>query len=43
MVENADELKDHIAHLSEKQIAFKIAHDPRVTECRPVAAQIFDR
>ncbi|MGC2661135.1 MAG: sugar transferase [Bryobacteraceae bacterium] len=31
MVANADELKDHIAHLSEKQIAFKIAHDPRVT------------
>jgi exopolysaccharide biosynthesis polyprenyl glycosylphosphotransferase len=31
MVENADALKDDVAHLSEKQIAFKIPRDPRVT------------
>jgi exopolysaccharide biosynthesis polyprenyl glycosylphosphotransferase len=31
MVENADALKDRVAHLSEKQIAFKIPRDPRVT------------
>ncbi|HEX4230810.1 MAG TPA: sugar transferase [Bryobacteraceae bacterium] len=31
MVENADALKERLAHLSEKQIAFKIPRDPRVT------------
>jgi len=31
MVENADELKSQLEHLSEKQIAFKLSRDPRVT------------
>jgi lipopolysaccharide/colanic/teichoic acid biosynthesis glycosyltransferase len=31
MVENADLLKPQLEHLSEKRIAFKISHDPRVT------------
>ncbi len=31
MVENADLLKPQLEHLSEKQVAFKIARDPRVT------------
>jgi exopolysaccharide biosynthesis polyprenyl glycosylphosphotransferase len=31
MVENADELKPQLEHLSERQIAFKISRDPRVT------------
>jgi exopolysaccharide biosynthesis polyprenyl glycosylphosphotransferase len=31
MVENADLLKPQLEHLSEKQIAFKISRDPRVT------------
>ncbi len=31
MVENADELKPQLQHLSERQIAFKLTSDPRVT------------
>jgi exopolysaccharide biosynthesis polyprenyl glycosylphosphotransferase len=31
MVENADELKTRYAHMSQRSVAFKIAHDPRVT------------
>jgi exopolysaccharide biosynthesis polyprenyl glycosylphosphotransferase len=31
MVENADELKTRYVHMSERSVAFKIAHDPRVT------------
>ena len=31
MVTNADELKGELEHLSERDIAFKLAHDPRVT------------
>ncbi len=31
MVANADELKARLNHLSEREVAFKIAHDPRVT------------
>ncbi|MBV8552991.1 MAG: sugar transferase [Acidobacteriaceae bacterium] len=31
MVQNADELKADLEHLSERDIAFKIPHDPRVT------------
>src|SRR5205807_360251 len=31
MVENAEELMDDVQHLSTRQVAFKIAQDPRVT------------
>jgi len=31
MVTNADELKSRLNHLSEREVAFKISHDPRVT------------
>ncbi len=31
MVDNADLIKAQLAHLNEKEIAFKIKHDPRVT------------
>ncbi|MDQ2841220.1 MAG: sugar transferase [Acidobacteriota bacterium] len=31
MVENADELKMRYEHMSERSVAFKIPHDPRVT------------
>ncbi|HSU59316.1 MAG TPA: sugar transferase [Bryobacteraceae bacterium] len=31
MVANADELKSRLNHLSEREVAFKISHDPRVT------------
>ena len=31
MVENADELRANLEHLSERQVAFKLSHDPRVT------------
>jgi len=31
MVENADHMKADLAHLSERQIAFKLSRDPRVT------------
>ncbi len=31
MVENADQLKAQLEHLSERSVAFKLAHDPRVT------------
>jgi exopolysaccharide biosynthesis polyprenyl glycosylphosphotransferase len=31
MVENADEMKSKLAHLSERDIAFKLSSDPRVT------------
>jgi lipopolysaccharide/colanic/teichoic acid biosynthesis glycosyltransferase len=31
MVENADQLKPDLEHLSERQVAFKLASDPRVT------------
>lgn len=31
MVENADKIKAELEHLSERQIAFKLARDPRVT------------
>ena len=31
MVANADELKDDLEHLNEREIAFKLHHDPRVT------------
>jgi exopolysaccharide biosynthesis polyprenyl glycosylphosphotransferase len=31
MVENALELRQHLEHLSEREIAFKLARDPRIT------------
>lgn len=31
MVANADQLKPDLEHLSERQVAFKLSHDPRVT------------
>lgn len=31
MVENAEELKESVAHLNEKEVAFKIPNDPRLT------------
>lgn len=31
MVQNAEELKAHVAHLNQKQTAFKIPNDPRLT------------
>ncbi len=31
MIENADDLKPQLQHLSERSVAFKLAHDPRVT------------
>ncbi len=31
MVVNADEIKAQLAHLSERQVAFKLSRDPRVT------------
>ncbi len=31
MIENADQMKPQLEHLSERQIAFKLARDPRVT------------
>lgn len=31
MVANADEIKAQLAHLSERQVAFKLSRDPRVT------------
>jgi len=31
MVENADELKAGLAHLNEREVVFKMTHDPRVT------------
>ncbi len=31
MVENADRIEAQLEHLSEREIAFKLAHDPRVT------------
>lgn len=31
MVQNADQLKQNLEHLSERQVAFKLARDPRVT------------
>lgn len=31
MVQNADEMKSELAHLSERDIAFKLTRDPRVT------------
>jgi exopolysaccharide biosynthesis polyprenyl glycosylphosphotransferase len=31
MVVNADQLKPKLEHLSEREVAFKLAHDPRVT------------
>jgi exopolysaccharide biosynthesis polyprenyl glycosylphosphotransferase len=31
MVENADQLKPNLEHLSEREVAFKLARDPRVT------------
>jgi len=31
MVDNADLIKAQLAHLNEKEIAFKIKHDPRIT------------
>jgi exopolysaccharide biosynthesis polyprenyl glycosylphosphotransferase len=31
MVMNADQMKQHLEHLSERQVAFKLSRDPRVT------------
>jgi exopolysaccharide biosynthesis polyprenyl glycosylphosphotransferase len=31
MVENAENMKADLAHLSERRVAFKLSHDPRVT------------
>lgn len=31
MVEDADKMKPQLQHLSERQVAFKLSHDPRVT------------
>ena len=43
MVRDAHQMRTQMAHLNEREVAFKIAGDPRITKLGTLAAEIFNR